>query len=144
LLLDPEPFLDGRTSFFSERWLRVNASQWARDIHECVAAGQDAYSDRFLLIKYEELLDTPWECMTRAYSFLGAGKVELQVEINKELEDNPAADWHQSRGYEFTKHIPRGKHGIWRDIFTGEDLRVFRNVAGSVLSELGYSLDRIG
>lgn len=142
LLRDPRPFLHGRTSYFSERWLVATASQWARDVHESVTAARDAYSDRFLLFKYEELLDEPLKCMTRAYSFLGAGKAELQVEIIKELGENPSADWHKSRGYEFTKHIPRGKNGIWREVFTDQDLRLFRESAGSVLSEFGYSQDR--
>jgi hypothetical protein len=142
LINDPRPFLEGRQSFFSERWLRAMASQWAGDVHECVAAGRDAYSDRFLLVKYEELLDDPWKCMTRAFDFLGARKAELQVEMSKEMENNPAADWHQSRGFEFTNYIPRGKHGIWREIFTDEDLYLFRESAGNVLSEFGYSKAR--
>jgi hypothetical protein len=139
LLKDPQPFLDGKRSFFSKRWLVRTASQWATDVHECAAAAQEVFSDRFLLIKYEELLAEPLKCMTQAFNLLGAGEADLEGEILKEMENNPSAEWHRSRGYEFTRHIPRGKHGIWREVFTDEDIRLFRDAAGEVLSEFGYA-----
>jgi hypothetical protein len=55
------------------------------------------------------------------------------------MDQNPAAEWHESTGAEFVKHLPRGQAGAWEQVFTRQDREIFSSIADPVMHEWGYS-----
>jgi hypothetical protein len=140
LLADPDPFLNQERSFFSKRWLIEASKQWANDVHQCVNVAQQRFGNKLLVMRYEDLILEPYEQMETAYTFLGASAARdsLAESIRSELASNPAAEWHENTGHEFVRRIPRGIHGIWQQVYTSDDIRIFMQNAGGVLGEFGY------
>jgi hypothetical protein len=140
IIRSPDDFFDGSQSIFTEDWLQSAASQWAQDVHDCLAAGRESYGERFLWLRFEDLLEAPLEKMREIWVFLGTqpGEGELDRRLEMEMAENPAADWHAGQGFEFIYRIPRGVHGAWHSLFTPKDRELFERSAGTVMKELGY------
>lgn len=137
---DPQPFLRGERSIFTEKAIRQAAEGWARNVSETHENGRAYYSDRYIYLRYESLLQNPWEEMQRIWTFLRAGlSAELGQAIRAEMEHNPDADWQRQKAREIAEPLQKGKRGAWREIFTDRDRSIFTQIAGDVLTEWGYA-----
>jgi hypothetical protein len=138
---DPEPFLKGQHSVFSERGIRLAAQGWVRNLAETDRAGRDLYGERYFSLRYEDLLADPCSAMSRLWVFLGAGGQgagKLEAAIRDEMGHNPDADWQQQKAQEIASPLQKGRQGSWREMFTGRDRQIFQEVAGQTLAEWGY------
>jgi hypothetical protein len=136
----PELYLRGERSFFTERGIREAAEGWVRNVEQTHRMGGELYGDRYHSLRYEDLLATTWEELTRLWEFLGASSPNssLRESLVEEMEFNLDADWQQQKAKEITQQVPKGKPGSWEKIFTSRDRQIFLQVAGETLKAWGY------
>ena len=139
LKVDQKPFTDGRSSIFTEAFIRRAASGWVANLQETEAEGLRLYDGRYFALRYEDLLATPFNEMQKLWQFLGV-KVEstLEAAVSEELSSNPDEEWQAQRNDSIASFLPKGKAGNWRNMFTQQDRQVFKEIAGGMLSKWGY------
>jgi len=142
----PEPFLAGERSIFTKQSLQRAAEGWVRNVGETEQLGKQLYNDRYISLRYEDLLDHPWEEMGKVWDFLGAvpAEADLQPAFMAEVGQNPDADWQQQKAKEIAQPlqgVAKGKQGTWREIFTPQDRKIFHGIAGEMLRLYGYQVD---
>jgi len=97
------------------------AQWWAQKAGEAVAWGR-AHPDRYLEVRYEDLLRAPQDELARVLEFLG---VEAQ-----------ATDMLARYGREI--RLDTGRSGRWKTL-PGQDLAAFHARAGGLLEHFGYA-----
>jgi hypothetical protein len=137
---DPQPFLDGKRSLFTERVIKQAADGWLQNVIETDKKGRELFGDRYLSLRFEDLLARPREKMDRLWSFLDVETdiSGLDESISEELTRNPDADWQQYKAGEIVQILHKGKHGSWRELFTKRDSNIFEEIAGELLVKWGY------
>jgi hypothetical protein len=137
---DPEPFMNGRRSVFTEKAIREAAQGWVHNLVETDREGQERYAERYHAIRYEDLLRTPWEEMLQLWAFLGvrASSPDLQDVVAGEMQSNPDAEWQQQKASEIVSPLQKGKYGSWRELFTARDREIFKSIAGQALIDWHY------
>jgi hypothetical protein len=137
---DPEPFLHGKRSIFTEKSMSRAAEGWVRNVSETDQAGKQLYGERYLSLHYEDLLQHPWDEMRKVWHFLGASPAapELEEFLIAEIQQNPDADWQKQKAQDIAQALHKGKQGTWRDVFTSRDQAIFRQIAGETLHAWGY------
>jgi hypothetical protein len=134
-------------SLFTEKGIRHAAEGWVRNVTETDQLGRQLFPDRYLLIKYEELLKAPWEQMTHLWQFLGAAHNEqigvTPEQLAAEMQSNPDAGWQQEKSAAIERPglaqaLKKGQAGNWRELFTQRDRQIFHQVAGETLALWGY------
>jgi hypothetical protein len=137
---DSGPFLRRERSIFTDAWLGQAARKWGSAVEESVAAGQLLFGDRFMVVRYEDLLAKPPATMAGLWSFLGVAPAgtELDAAVLRQTRDNPEAEWHESSALAFVRDLPRGVHGGWRSLFTPGDAELFARHAQRSLAAYGY------
>jgi len=142
---NPDPYLQGKRSIFTEQGIRSAAGGWERNVRETDHQGKVLFNNRYFALRYEDLLADPWKEMTRLWSFLDmdVGKPELPDLLNAEFSRNPDKAWQQEKAGGLVEPLEKGKSGSWRDLFTERDKRIYREIAGEILILWGYesSLD---
>jgi hypothetical protein len=129
-------------SLFTSERLNSLASDWSTGVSKAIEDGPALLGDNYTEVRYEDLLERPVEEVRRLLEFLGADADEETVErlVEKsgfERESN------RKRGQEdSSSRLRRGIAGDWKNVFTGEDKRIFKEVAGDLLIKLGYEKDR--
>ena len=138
--LDPQPFLTGEQSIFTETAILRAAQGWVRNVTQTHKQGQSLFSERYLSMRYEDLLRQPWEQMRRAWDFLGASPADeaLHQILSVEMSRNPDADWQQQKAKDIAQALQKGKRGSWRELFTARDRQIFRQTADETLLAWGY------
>ncbi len=125
---------DGRdcAASFNRRWKRtpeLTLYRWKRVVRLCRGDGQALGPGRYLEIKYEDLTENPDYWMKRACEF-------LKVDFNKAVlqSEQPQSDREGEIGT-IVARTPR-----WHTAFKPSQLRRLERIAGSLLTELGYSV----
>jgi hypothetical protein len=103
------------------------AREWRASI-EAARAGAHG-SDRYLEIRYEELLAAPAAGVGELYRWLG-------LPVDDAILEGALAEAKVSRNLD-PMHTPPGT-GKWRRGFTPRDLDAFEDAAGELLYDLGY------
>jgi hypothetical protein len=88
-------------------------------------------------------VENPSLSLDQIWSFLGVD-VDLpaiELTLEKELAQNPDADWQREKQHQVADLIRKGLPGSWRDIYTKQDIQTFKEIAGETLIELGYEED---
>lgn len=137
---DPEPFLRGERSIFTEKGLRRAAEGWTRNVTQTHERGQELFGEQYFSLRYEDMLQSPWEELTRLWSFLGAGPptAQLRDTLSAEMSQNPDADWQQQKAKEIALPLQKGKQGGWRELFTARDREIYQQIASQTLHAWGY------
>jgi hypothetical protein len=140
---NPDLFLSGQLSIFTEKGLRQAAQGWSHNLVDTDQAARQLLGDRYINLRYEDLLAHPWEEMRKLWSFLGvAVSVDgLKDALLAELEQNPDADWQQEKAAEIADSLTKGQRGTWRELFTPRDKQLFKQIAGETLIAWGYEKD---
>jgi hypothetical protein len=140
---DAQPFLQGERSVFTEKGIRRAAEGWAHNVNTTEQAGKDLFGDRFITLRYEDLLEHAWQQMGRIWSFLDAdvSLPDLENSLAVELDKNPDADWQRQKAGEIAQNLQKGQRGSWREMFTGRDRQIFHDIAGATLRTWGYRLE---
>ena len=137
---NPQQFLDGKRSLFTQTSITNAAEGWVHNVVETDNWGRRLFGERYLALRFEDLLERPWDEMDRLWSFLGI-KTDipgLDDAVIDELTRNPDADWQQYKAGDIAQIVQKGKHGSWRELFTIRDIQIFEKIAGETLLKWGY------
>jgi hypothetical protein len=78
-------FTDGRRSIFTEPVLRRVAGGWVKNLQETEDEGRRLFEEHYFSLRYEDLLDHPYDEIQKLWEFLGA-KADRSME-KKILEE---------------------------------------------------------
>ena len=129
---------DGRAvaqSRYSRRGFhpRLAIHEWKHMILQGRIDGEIVGPDRYLEVKFEELLNNPKEALIRVCNFLGVEFEEEMLDLDKaEATDQPDAY--------VKKKIDTSKINAWQDKFSGKQIEALESIAGDLLQALGYPL----
>jgi hypothetical protein len=100
------------------------------------------YGERYLAIRYEDLLLSAREIMGKIWIFLEAGSIEGEIfaAVDEEMDRNPAVAWQEQKAPRIVKGLERGSAGGWRHVYTERDRRIFAQAAGEELERWGYEV----
>jgi len=140
---DQAQFTNGTRSIFTEAFIRNIASRWVNDLIETDTESKNLYSEKYHTLRYEDLLQTPFEVMTQLWNFLGVKEVSdvLVGEVKSEMESNPDGEWQAQRNEGIASFLPKGQAGNWQRLFTEKDKSVFKETAGEMLIKWNYEKD---
>lgn len=143
LKVDSAPFTSGSRSIFTESFIRNIAQRWVDDVNEIDAEGKKLYKKNYLALRYEDLLDNPFDEMSKLWKFLGTKKIEksLEKKIKAEMKSNPDEAWQAKRNEGIASFLPKGQAGNWSRLFTEKDKSIFKEIAGEVLVNWKYEKD---
>ena len=146
LKANPSLFTSGEHSIFTDIWLRdtnQGVPSWVSNLKESDAEGKRLYGDRYLPIRYEDILANPFDEMKKVWLFLGVKNVDpaLEKTISDEIADNHDKNWQAQRNQFIAPLLPKGRPGNWRSFFTNRDREIFKEIAGDLLIKWGYEKD---
>ncbi|HET7480359.1 MAG TPA: sulfotransferase [Rubrobacteraceae bacterium] len=140
---DREGFVaSGRSIFTGERLAQL-ARRWDYRTGKGRRDGTALYGEKYLEIRYEDLLlDTP-HLFGRVLEFLGAGSDEKVIARCLRSSDFERASNRQQGQEDSASFFRKGVAGDWRNVFTERDREIYRDIAGERLVEFSYenSLD---
>jgi hypothetical protein len=129
-------------AYFTEDWLRQAASNWRLLVGRAVEDGPALLGSDYTEVRYEDLLEHPKEEVERLLGFLGVDTEEALVEHCVSQASFEKLSKGRERGEEDPSSFYRkGIAGDWKNYFTEEDRRVFKEEAGELLIRLGYEED---
>ena len=137
-LEDREGFLASGRSIFTEERLGQLARRWSYRVGKAHQEGIALYGERYLEIRYEDLLKHTPETLRRVLELLGARKEKETIErcIRASSFERISS---RRRGEEDSRSFFRkGVAGDWREVFTGRDREIYEELAGDQLVKLGY------
>jgi hypothetical protein len=140
LRADSAPFSDGRRSIFTETFIRRVAKGWVANLTETDDEGRRLFGENYFAMRYEDLLSTPFDEMTKLWNFLGVENVDnsLEKQIVTEMASNPDEEWQAQRNGDISSFLPKGQAGNWSRLFTARDKEIFKEAAGGMLVKWGY------
>jgi len=143
LKVDSVPFTDGRRSIFNEAFIRRVAKSWVKNLQETEDEGRRLFDGNYYGLRYEDLLQTPFDEMSKLWNFLGVKNVDtfLVENIKAEMESNPDEEWQAKRNEGIASFLPKGQAGNWSRLFTEKDKSIFKEVAGEILVKWKYEKD---
>jgi hypothetical protein len=127
---------------FTEKRLRAIARGWREEVGEAIERGPKALGKRYAEVRYEDLLERPEEEVGRLLAMLGTDASEGAARACVEATGFERLSARE-RGQEDSTSVRfrKGVAGDWRNAFSEEDKRVFKEEAGELLIELGYEED---
>jgi hypothetical protein len=128
-------------SLFTQERLASIAAGWNAEVGRAVEDGPALLGDNYVEVRYEDLLERPMAEIRRLLEFLDADASEATVE---RLVENTGFERssNRKRGLEDSySRFRKGITGDWKNVFTDEDKRIFKKVAGDLLIKLGYEED---
>ena len=142
LRLDSAPFNDGRRSIFTESFIRRTASDWANDLQETEGESIRLFGENFYGLRYEDLLERPFDEMKKLWAFLGVdAEPNLEQTILDEMSSNPDEKWQAERNEDIASFLPKGQAGNWTRLFSEQDKSAFKDAAGEMLVHWKYEND---
>lgn len=114
------------------------ACQWATEVRDARALGRRVGHERYLELRYEDLVAQPGRELERVCTFAGLAYDDGMLEYVGQTES--AAKPHQQR----LSQAPTPGVRNWRTELAPDDRIAFEQVAGAVLAELGYETERTG
>jgi hypothetical protein len=143
-LKDREGFLASGKSIFTEERLRQLAHRWSHRVGKAHRDGSALYGERYLEIRYEDLLqDTP-NTLRRVFELLQARSDDTIVERCIQASSFERVSSRQRGEEDSRSFFRKGVAGDWRGTFTERDRKIYEELAGERLAEFGYetSFDR--
>ena len=140
---DQTPFTNGTRSIFTDAFIRNIASRWVNDLTETDIESKRLYGENYHTLRYEDMLSSPLEVMTKLWEFLGVREIPgmLGDAIQSEMESNPDEEWQAKRNEGIASFLPKGQAGNWARLFTQRDKSIFKEVAGEILINFKYEKD---
>jgi len=138
----PRALAETGEGMFAEKTLRKAAENWDLRVGQAVEYGPALFGDRYTEVRYEDLLERPNEEVERLLGFLGVDTEKSLVERCVSSASFEKLSKGRERGQEDPSSFYRkGVAGDWRNYFSEEDRRVFKEEAGELLIRLGYERD---
>jgi hypothetical protein len=136
-LEDRERFLASGRSIFIEERLGQLARRWSYRIGKARRDGAALYGDRYLEIRYEDLLREPSANLWRVFELLHARRGDPIIERCIKAGRFERAASRQPGQEDAGSFFRKGVAGDWRNVFTERDREIYREFAGERLVELG-------
>ncbi len=132
----------GLGGIFTGKQLRSLAAEWREKVGGAADQGRQYFGERYVEVKYEDLLQNPEEELRRLLEFVGAGAGEdLVARCVREASFEKLGEG-RKRGEEDPRaFVRKGIAGDWKNVFTEQNKRVFKKQAGDLLIKLGYEKD---
>jgi LPS sulfotransferase NodH len=136
---DQTQFTNGTRSIFTENVIRRVAAGWVKNLQETEDEGRRLFGENYCSLRYEDLLERPFDEMRKLWTFLGVqADSSLEKSIMAEMSSNPDEEWQTKRNEDIASFLPKGQAGNWQRLFTGRDKSIFKEVAGEMLVKWGY------
>ncbi len=137
---NPELYYTGDRSIFTKAWIQRSAERWVKNVLETDSLGRELFGDKYLAVRYEDLLTNPLKTMTQVWQHLGVDSAltELEDNIQTEMDSNPDADWQKKKMKNIANGLQKGKSGTWQELFTPDDIQLYEEIAGVALKSWGY------
>ena len=138
----PEDFLRSGESIFIEQRLARLATLWNSNVGPALRDGPAILGGKYLEVRYEDLLGKPEKEAARVFRFLGVQEDEKIVGRCVEKTSFEKRAGGRERGQEdSTSAVRKGVAGDWKNVFTGRDRTIYKEIAGDLLVRLGYEND---
>jgi len=143
LKTDSAAFTNGSRSIFTESFICNIAKRWADDVNEIDSEAKKLYKKNYLSLRYEDLLENPFDEMSKLWKFLNVKKIDksLSNKIKAEMKSNPDEAWQAERNEGIASFLPKGQAGNWNRLFIEKDKSIFKEIAGDVLIKCKYEKD---
>ncbi len=139
---DQTQFTNGARSIFTEAVIRRVANGWVTNLRETEEEGRGLFGENYYSLRYEDLLERPFEETQKLWQFLGVQtERSLEKKIVDEMSSNPDEEWQTKRNEDIASFLPKGQAGNWQRLFTARDKAIFKEVAGGMLVEWKYEKD---
>jgi hypothetical protein len=139
---DSQPFFARQRSIFTARSIPLAARNWVANVEQTHQLGVELYGERYYSLRYEDLLEKPFAEMVKVWAFMSqATPAELEKPVVAEMNRNPDSDWQRKIANDLIAQFEKGKQGSWRDLFTSQDVAVFKEIASQTLIDWGYEKD---
>lgn len=139
---DPQGLLETGEGIFTEERLRQAAQSWNSRVGKTSKDGPALLGPNYTEVRYEDLLQRPYEEVGRLAAFLGADAGEKAVQQAVGSASFEKLSKGRERGQEDTSSFYRkGVAGDWRNHFTERDKEIYKEEAGELLITLGYERD---
>jgi len=143
LIRNSSHFFEKKKSVFTQSVIDNEACSWAKNVSETHDLGQKLFRDRYIWLRYEDLLGSPGEHISQLWTFLGVDPEfpDMESQVKTKLAYNPGAEAQLEKEGELVRNLQRGTKGNWREIFTLRDRQVFKALAGKALVDWNYEKD---
>ncbi|HXQ33208.1 MAG TPA: sulfotransferase, partial [Anaerolineales bacterium] len=140
---DHSQFTNGTRSIFTEAFIRRVTKGWVTSLQEMEDEGKRLFGENYFSLRYEDVLENPFDELTRLWNFLGVKKIDksLAKQIKDEIESNPDEEWQAKRNEGIASFLPKGHAGNWEHLFTAKDKSIFKEIAGEMLIKWKYEED---
>ncbi|MDP1779170.1 MAG: sulfotransferase [Anaerolineales bacterium] len=140
---DQTAFTNGTRSIFTEPFIRRVAGGWVKNLQETEDEGRRLFNENYFGMRYDDLLTTPFDEMSKLWNFLGVKKIENSLDkiLRDEMASNPDEEWQSKRNEGIASFLPKGQAGNWSRLFTEKDKSIFKEVAGEMLVKWKYEKD---
>ena len=126
-------------SMFTEKLLKKLARDWGERVGRTSQEGPELLGGNYCEVRYEDLLERPETEFQKLMEFLGASADGETVRRCVNATSFERLSKGRERGQEDTgSFFRKGVAGDWRNTFTEEDRRIFKQTAGGLLISLGY------
>jgi Sulfotransferase family len=114
------------------------AHVWRSDVTAGRSAGRALGPQRYLELRYEDLVRNPEDELRRACAFLGMAFDPVMLEYHRDAEKRIHARPDTVRSHASATRPPTVGLRDWRTEMTEQQVEAFESVAGRLLAELGY------
>ena len=135
---DREAFLSSGRSIFTEERLSQLARRWNHRVGKAHRDGTRHYGERYMEIRYEDLLADGPETLRRIFRLLGARTDERAVEICTKAGSFERVSSRRPGEEDPRSFFRKGVAGDWKGVFTDRDRELYGELAGEQLDRLGY------
>jgi sulfotransferase family protein len=131
--------LSFKKAIVGEKHIYALASQWKKEQELSLALFSMLGTGRVMQIRYEDLIARPQQELKRICSALGLFYEDRAMDFYKSDESRKTAQ--SGRMWEnVEKPVISNNHDKFRNELSGEDIKIFEQVAGDTLVKLGYAL----
>jgi hypothetical protein len=135
---DREGFLASDRSIFTEERLSQLAHRWSYRVGKAYRDGTNLYGDRYLEIRYEDLLqDTP-NTLRWILELLHARRDDRTIERCIQASSFERVSNRQRGEEDARSFFRKGVAGDWKEVFTKQDSEIYEELAGDQLIRMGY------
>jgi hypothetical protein len=139
---DPESVKEQGGIFIGKQLLSL-AKEWQEKVGGAARQGRRYFGNRYMEVKYEDLLQRPEEELKRMLEFLGADSgAEIAERCVSQASFESLGQGRQRGQEDPTAFVRKGVAGDWKNVFTERNKRTFKNQAGELLVQLGYEEDQ--
>lgn len=137
-LEDRERFVAEGRSIFTEERLTQLARRWSYRVGKGRTDGRKLYRERYLEIRYEDLLDKPEEKLSLILQLLEARRGEPVVERCVRAGSFERLSQRSQGEEDASSFYRKGVAGDWKGVFTERDREIYESIAGEQLAAMGY------